>query len=73
MRLGNTALSQYGGCPSGGDEAPKNVFKFKNKRDSMYYFHKSTSLGWSLLSNHLIFYSKLMIDLTLKKRGLTSE
>jgi len=31
MILGNTALSQYGGCPSGGGEAPKNVFKLKNR------------------------------------------
>jgi hypothetical protein len=35
LRLGNTVLSQYGGCPSGGGEAPKNVFKLKNKRDSL--------------------------------------
>jgi hypothetical protein len=31
MRLGNTALSQYGGCPGGGGEAPKNVFELKNR------------------------------------------
>jgi hypothetical protein len=31
MRLGNTALSQCGGCPSGGGEAPKNVFTLKNR------------------------------------------
>jgi hypothetical protein len=31
MRLGNTALSQNGGCPSGGGEATKNVFKLKIK------------------------------------------
>jgi len=26
-RLGNTALSQCGGCPGGGGETPRNVFK----------------------------------------------
>jgi hypothetical protein len=31
MRLGNIALSQCGGCPSGGGEAPKNVLKLKNR------------------------------------------
>ena len=31
MRLGNIALSQCGGCPSGWGEAPKNVFKLKNR------------------------------------------
>ena len=31
LRFGNTALSQLGGCLSGGSEAPRNVFKLKIK------------------------------------------
>jgi hypothetical protein len=31
MRLGNTALSQCGGCPSGWGKAPRNVFNLKNR------------------------------------------
>jgi uncharacterized protein YneR len=51
-RLGNTALSQCGGCLSGGGEAPKNVFKLKNRQDSLNFFHNSTDLWGSLLSNY---------------------
>jgi len=29
MRSGNTLLSQQGGCPSGGSETPKDVFKIE--------------------------------------------
>jgi hypothetical protein len=29
-----------------------NVFKLKNKTDSLHEFHPSTSLWWPLLSNH---------------------
>jgi hypothetical protein len=51
-RLGNTALSQCGRCPSGGGEAPKNVFKMKNRWDSLNLLHNSTDSWWSLLSNY---------------------
>ena len=56
MRLGDTASSQYEGRPSGGGEAPRNVFKLKNERDSLKFFHNNTDSGWTLLSNHLTFY-----------------
>jgi hypothetical protein len=52
VRLGNIALSQYGGCPSGGGEAPKNVFNLKNKRDSLNFFYDITGSWWFLLSTH---------------------
>jgi hypothetical protein len=51
MRLGNTALSHQGGALVAGEKAPKNVFKLKNKSDSLHEFPASTSLWWPLLSN----------------------
>ena len=46
MRLGNTALSHQGGAPVAGEKAPKNVFKLKNKNDSLHEFPASTSLWY---------------------------